>query len=162
MSHYITVAGSLTYDSKDKLFESIDPLIKGGWLSEEEDEYIWRNELGSAVVDTNAVCAETLTLTIPHSDYRNFTRVMSSVVNGSHSGTCKWYSTDGRNFLRLWKDGIFSTFDEPEMIVRLANTKDQCDLDVLTMQSDEWEQKYDDCDFYNHLSDVMEAALERI
>ena len=161
MSHYITATGTLSYDSKLNLLESIQPLIKGGWLSKEGEEYIWRNEHGDAVMEENAVCDISNSLDIPDGYYRNITLVLDKVFEKVSSGNMKWYSTDGRYYLKSWVNGSVSKVDDPQVIFILANTNEQVDIDVLTMQSDEWEEKYDDCDFCEHLSDVMEAALKR-
>ncbi|TNC80221.1 MAG: hypothetical protein C9356_14940 [Oleiphilus sp.] len=162
MSHYITATGSLSYANKNDLLASIDPLVKGGWLSCEDGQYLWRDEAEQLVLDENAVSMEDCSIVFPYSSYRNVSRVLDAVLAKATDGQLKWYSTDGDYYLRAWSDGRQTLIDSPELIVKVARTEDQGDLDVLTMQSEEWEARYQDCDFFEALHDVMEAALDRL
>lgn len=161
MSHYVTGQGSLVFSSKDRLEKAIQPLLNGKWLEKDSDEYIWFDESGEPLMLESAVCYDTNSITIPYSSYRNLTHVIDDVINLADSGEFKCYSTDGCYYMRSWVNGKYATIDDPKLIAKYAGTTDEADLEVLTMQSDEWEAKHDQRDFYETLSDVMEAAFDR-
>lgn len=162
MSTYINASGSIRFDSESSLNKGLTPLIDGGWLkkNEEDNNYsIWAesdSEVGQDVINV-----DNLTLEIPFDCYRNLGARIHLVLEEASGGHFQYYRTDGRFELRSWIDGKVEIVDTDRAILRLANSDDEIDRDVLTMNVLEFEEKHDK-DYNDSLRGLMMDAFNRL
>jgi hypothetical protein len=158
MSNYITGQGHLVFRDESILMQAIGPLMKGGWLVEDEEQYIWQDETGTPLMIDNAVCLEEYLITIPCASYRNFSQAIDAAIALADSGQFKCYSTESIS-LKAWTNGEFIKVNDLHVIAKVARTSEQSDIDALSMMSDEWEAKYPEDDYDVALDGVMNAAF---
>jgi hypothetical protein len=161
MSVYLTVAGHFSFPSMLVLLGAIQPLLEGGTIVAEGGEFTWFNEGGFPISDDNVVDSKSFILTIPSYSYRNFGGLLGEISAKASGGEFKGYCTNSDYTLMLWRDGVFTKIDDVDDISKLAGLSEQSDIDVLSMQSEDWEELYG-ADFQEALDWVMERALEKM
>ena len=160
MSTYITATGELVFPNINDFNESLQILTQGGWICPKD--LLWLDEGGTTVTDDDCVLIDELTLIFPDSYYRNLSRVIHSILSNAESGLFKCSTTDGCYELFIWSGGECRRVTEPDEILLLSRDNSQEAKDLFALDCCEWEEKYDECDFSEYLSDLMFDALDKL
>jgi hypothetical protein len=168
MSTYVTASGELVYHDEAALQKALGYLEKGGWIlpidtTGKTPAITWVNEANNVTHADMPVVD--LKLVIPEEYYRNLSRVFDSLMDGAEAGDLYWYSTDGYNHVSHWSVGNDKVSYESaeEFVGLLGETLDDILIeDVMTLDSEEYEEKYPENDWCQDMEDVLAQAMSNI
>lgn len=161
MSTYINASGTINFENEESMLKGIEPLVKNGYLLENEDGSYTLMAEENTEVSHDVLDTKEYHLEIPLDCYKNIGRIMDSVLEHADSGRFEYYCTDGSNSLCSWQDGQVEKFDTDASILRLAGTTNQIDIDVLAFDPETFEDKYDK-DYHEYLRNFMLDALDKV
>lgn len=162
MSTYYDVNGSLSFANRQVLDRVLNTLVAEKRIAEDNGQLFWiQPGSDGSLIDEPTVDYDNLTLSFPDASHRNFGDTLTDIVSKSSGGKLIGFTNSDT-------PSVFSLSSDKQLVVRGSEildqsmTFEQIDIDLLTMDSESWERKYDEADYSEHMDDLLRYVADRL
>ena len=161
MSHYITLSGTITFNTQLAKSKAIEKLVPNRIVNH-GDEYFLIDEIGKPIWHTPIISKnEKMTMVFSNTHIRNFNSLLLQLTGIEDTeSNLSFYSVDGRTYVGSIHNGQHVKLDGTAAIISMLPTVEQIDIDALEMTPNDFENKYKNEDCHAQVIDeiLMDAS----
>lgn len=161
MSVHHTANGEFKFKNEASMGAAIVIMNQAGLIAPCNDNFgLYADSEEFHAVDV--IDTEGLRFVLAFGMYRNLLVTMEKILPYCTEWELDFYSTETPE-VGSWKNGEVKVVSGAEELIELmGDGATECDVDAIEMDSGDYEAKYEECDYYDALENLLEDLCARI